>query len=295
MPWLYALCAILLIIVLVLAVKMALLHRALDEICREVEMRMSTDTNTLISVSSGDKHIRRHAAGINTQLRQLRKERHRFQQGNLELREAVTNISHDLRTPLTAIYGYLDLLKREENSTEAVRYIGIIENRAETLKQLMEELFRYSVIASTAGDAVYEDVALNDILEESLAAQFVALTEHGIVPEINMPDNKVMRKLDRGALSRIFENIISNAVKYSDGDLSIVLSESGEFVFSNCAKDLTHVTVGRLFDRFFTVETGRGATGLGLSIAKLLTEQIGGTISAEYLDGRLFITLEFSD
>ena len=88
-------------------------------------------------------------------------------------------------------------------------------------------------------------------------------------------------------------NIIGNAIKYSDGDLAITLRENGGMVFSNTAKGLDPVAVGKLFDRFFTVETGRNATGLGLSIARLLTEQMGGAISAEYAEGRLVIVLQF--
>ena len=87
----------------------------------------------------------RHLANtINRQLRKLRTERRRFQQGDLELKNAVTNISHDLRTPLTAICGYLELLEQEEKPETVSRYIGIIKDRVDILAQLSEELFRYS-------------------------------------------------------------------------------------------------------------------------------------------------------
>lgn len=102
--------------------------------------------------------------------------------GDRELKEAVTNISHDLRTPLTAICGYLDLLEREDKSEAATRYLSLIENRVQALKQLTEELFRYSVILSTANDMNLEAVNINGVLEESVAAFYVALTERGITP-----------------------------------------------------------------------------------------------------------------
>lgn len=293
MLWIGILCGALAITVAVLIIKNLLLHKVADEITAGFAAKLKDETNTLITISSGDRHMRRLAAEINTQLKLLNGERHRFQQGDVELRSAVTNISHDLRTPLTAICGYLDLLEREELSPEVDRYIHMIENRTEALIQLTEELFHYSVITQNADDTVYEDVILNNALEESLSAYYAALKECGITPKISIPEDKVIRRLDRNALSRILGNIISNAIKYSDGDLSVALREDGEMIFSNTAKDLNPVAVGKLFDRFFTVETGRNATGLGLSIAKLLTEQMNGKISAEYVDGRLFIMLKY--
>lgn len=295
MPWLCALCAVLAVIAVVLAVKTALLQKAVREIRTELSSWIEKDTNTLISVSSGDRHIRRLAAELNSQLRLLRNERRRLQSGDLELKEAVANISHDLRTPLTAICGYLDLLKREEKSEEVARYLTVIENRAEALKQLTEELFRYSVIASTAGELAFDDVVISSVLEESVSAHYAALKGAGIRPEISIPAAKIRRRLDRGALSRIFGNIIGNAIKYSDGDLQIFLSEKGEIVFTNSSSRLNEVQVGKLFDRFYTVESGKKSTGLGLSIAKILTEHMNGKINATYKNGKLSIHIAFPE
>ena len=107
---------------------------------------------------------------------------HFFIEGNAELKNAVTNISHDLRTPLTAICGYLDLLEQEEKSTTIERYIEIIRNRADLLTELIEELFRYSVIISGERLVVREPIAINGILEESIAAFYTTLNKRGIVP-----------------------------------------------------------------------------------------------------------------
>ena len=293
MLWLYVLCALLALVIAVLMIKVALLHRAADEIRAELGARLDTDTNTLITISCGDRHMRRLAADLNTQLRLLRKERRRFQSGDLELKEAVTNISHDLRTPLTAICGYLELLKREDNPEAVSRYLAVIENRTGAMKQLTEELFRYSVITSASNDMRYEDVVLNCVLEESISAYYAALKNSGITPVITMPECKIQRRLDRGALSRIIGNIIGNAVKYSDGDLEITLSETGEIDFTNSASQLDEIQVGKLFDRFYTVEAAKKSTGLGLSIAKALTEQMNGTINARYHTGMLNIHIVF--
>ncbi len=294
MLWLWIVCAALVLIIAALVLKIVLLHRAADEIRAELSTRLSTDTNTLITLSSGDRSMRRLAAALNTQLRLLRQERRRFQSGDLELKEAVTNISHDLRTPLTAICGYLDLLKREEKSEPVARYLDVIENRMEAMKQLTEELFRYSVIVSVSNDRKYEDVVLNSALEESISAYYAALKNRGITPVITIPERKIHRTLDRGALSRIFGNVIGNAIKYSNGDLEITLSEAGEIDFTNSASELDEVQAGKLFNRFYTVEDAKQSTGLGLSIAKELTEQMNGTIGGRYHDGRLSIHILFA-
>lgn len=284
----------LIFLILLLLIKIHLLKKSAKEIEEAFTDKLNHETNTLISVSSRDKSMLRLADSINTQLRKLRKERHRYQQGDLEIKDAITNISHDLRTPLTAICGYLDLLEQEELSENASRYFFIIKNRTKVLKQLTEELFQYSIAASSSSqDFILEEVIINYILEESISFYYAALIEHNISPNILIPEKKIKRMLNKKALSRIFENILSNAIKYSDGDLSITLYENGIILFSNHAKNLDSIQTEKLFDRFYTVETGEKSTGLGLSIAKILTEQMGGTISAHYFHGIIEISLHF--
>lgn len=283
---------ILLLILFALVVKLYFLHKSAQEITEAFQERLTTDTNTLISISTRDPHMRRLATQINTQLRLLRQERHRYQQGDLELKEAVTNISHDLRTPLTAIRGYLNLLEGEELSPSAERYFAQIENRTEALTALTEELFRYSLVSSEE-ELVPEKVDLVGALEESLLSFFGVMEQRGIQPEIHLPEGPMYRQLDRSALSRVFANIISNALKYTDGDFAVSMDGNGNMNFSNRAKKLDPVAVGRLFDRFYTLESSRNSTGLGLSIAKLLTEKMGGTIGASWENQILRICLRF--
>ncbi len=280
------------VIIVVLLIKLHSVHKATREITDAFAERLTTDTNTLIDVA-GDAYVKRLAAEINVQLRKLREQRHRYVQGDTELKAAVTNISHDLRTPLTAIQGYLDLLEQVEMSEESARYVEMIKNRAEHLTALTEELFRYSVLLSEGKELAKEPVVLNATLEESVAGFYAVLTERGIMPLIRIPEEKVVRLLDASALSRVFSNLLNNALKYSDGDLEIELTEDGEITFSNTAKTLDGVQVGKLFDRFYTVDPARRATGLGLAIAKTLVEQMGGSIGARYEEGRLRIVLKF--
>ncbi len=289
--WLWVSIGMMAVIIVLLLLKIYALHKAAKEIESAFADRLTTDTNTLIDISSADRTMRRLADSINIQLRRLRKERHRFVQGDLELKNAVTNISHDLRTPLTAICGYLDLLEEEKMTEKAERYISIIRNRAELLSQLTEELFRYSIIVSSENSQKSEPVNVGSVLEESVASFYTALKERKIVPNIQLTEEKVIRTLDRSALSRVFSNLLNNVIKYSDGDLNITLSKTGTIIFTNTASGLNEVQAGRLFDRFYTVEAARKSTGLGLTIARTLMEQMGGAISAEYKNDKLSITI----
>ena len=285
---------VLAIVATLLLINLILLRSSLKEISVELESKLKTDTNTLISISSGDRAIRSLAAQINYQLRALRRERLKLQHGDIELKNAVTNISHDLRTPLTAICGYLDLLEQEPQSESAERYLAVIRERADTMRELTEELFRYSVINSKAENLNLELICLNNILEQSLVGFYGVLSERGITPDIQISDRAIKKTLDKNALRRIFDNILSNAAKYSDGDLTVKLSSDGSVIFENSANGLDNIQTAHLFDRFFTVQTARGGAGLGLSIAKLLTERMGGQITAEYCKNKLRICVLFS-
>ena len=292
LPWI--LCSILAITVVTLAIKIRIMQKSMDEICACISEHLSSDTNQLITVSSSDKYVRHLASDISKQLAELRRQRRQYINGDQELKDAVTNISHDLRTPLTAICGYLDLLDAEEKTENAKRYIEQIANRTEALKALTEELFRYSVVSSVS-DLNYEKVNVARVLENSLISFYGAFEQKNITPKIELPEGDVWRTLDRSALSRIFGNIIGNAVKYSDGDFTVNMTNAGNIVFTNTASGLSSVDVGKLFDRFYTVDSARRSTGLGLSIAKLLTERMNGSISAEYRDNKLSIALYFKE
>ena len=291
LPWL--ICGALALAALVLLARLLLLRLSLDEIARQLGERLTQDTNSPVFLSTRDAHARRLAAELNVHLKELRRQRQRFQQGDTELKNAITNISHDLRTPLTAIQGYLDLLEREEQPENTRRYLDSIQNRIEAMTRLTEELFRYS-LAADLPELKLEPVDLRRCLEESLVSFYAAMTQRGITPNISLPNTPVVRALDSSAVSRIFGNIISNALKYSDGDFSAALDSRGTVAFFNSARGLDPVSAGKLFDRFYTVETGQGSTGLGLSIAKLLTQRMGGSIRASYQEGRLILSVSFS-
>lgn len=295
MEWLlWVIIGILFLVILILSFKISIMRKSIKKIQTDFSEKLTTDTNTVIGVYSNDKVIKGLAKNINSQLKLLRKEKLKYLQGNSELKTAVTNIAHDLRTPLTAICGYLELLKNEEKNAEVERCLDIIENRTDTLKQLTEELFRYSLIISQDDEIKNEEVCVNYVLEETIAAYYGALKEKNITPVVALTDKRIVRNLDKTALSRVFANILSNVVKYSNGDLEISLNDSGEIIFSNTATGLDEIQVAKLFDRFYTVSDARTSTGLGLSIARTLVERMNGEISASYTNSRLIICIKLN-
>lgn len=285
----------LLVIIFALLLKIFYMRKAIKEIKRGFSEKLYTDTNTPIMLSSYDKLVSSLANDINVELKELQKQKHRYIQGDKELKNAITNISHDLRTPLTTICGYLSLLDKEEKSEHIARQLSIIKNRTFALKQLVEELFRYTTIISDTENSVYTETVINNVLEDCISSYYAIFKEKGITTNINLCEQKIVRSVDKTALLRIFNNVIDNAIKYSEGDLTISLFENGKIVFSNHTSDLNEIQIGKLFDRFYTVNTARKSTGLGLSIAKALIEKMDGNISADYSNNVLSIIIKLNE
>lgn len=290
------------IVIIVLLFQLSVMRLSAREIRDAFCEKLKTDTNTTIDISARDKEMRALASEINTQLRILCMQRRRYQEGDLHLKEAVTNISHDLRTPLTAFSGYLDLIVQDKAllPQDMQDYLSHMQGCTEQMRALCEELFHYTYTVGvldgdlSAPQMHKKEINLGSLLEETLLAFYPEFAERDITPEIQLPSEqeKVIRYLDERILSRIFSNIISNALKYSDGDFFVSLNAQGKMHFSNTARSLNAVTAGRLFDRYYTLETGRQQSGIGLSIARDLTQKIGGTISARYEGEMLIIEIE---
>ncbi|MBR4781715.1 MAG: HAMP domain-containing histidine kinase [Lachnospiraceae bacterium] len=288
---LYIIIGILSVTLILCICKIYLLKKSAGEIRKDFAEKVSMDTNTQITISSADKDMQSLVNDLNKQLERLRNEYLKYNQGNTELKRAITNIAHDLRTPLTALYGYIDLLKNSDDPEKKAQYLSIMKERAEIMKQLVEELFRYSLVVSDEKELNIEKIFINKLLEESIGSFYPALNEKRIEPDINITSKHIYWNADKQALERVFSNLLNNVIKYSDGDLIICLSEDGVLKFSNTARNLTTIKVEQLFDRFYTVNDAKNSTGLGLSIARALVEKMGGTISAEYKNEMLTLSI----
>lgn len=289
----YLLLAGAVVIIIALIVKVVLLRRAFGEITDQIKERVDGKTNTPITLSTGDKAACKAADTINKEINSINSERIRYETANREINMAVTNISHDLRTPLTAMNSYIDLLMDEKDEEARAEYLRRLKNRADVMVGLTGELFSYSV-ATTGGEPEKADnesdtiCDIRAVLEDCLLSFYVPFTEKGITPEIELPETQVNSKIDKRIAGRIFENIIGNALKYAQKSFIVKMDANGKVVFSNYAPDLTQVDIARLFDRFYTVKNSTASTGLGLSIAKELVHSSGGNITAELSEDKMF-------
>lgn len=290
----YILLLVLLIFICIfLILRLYYIKHSIKEIEKSFTYILKSDTNNLITISSSDKDIKKLATNINENLLDLRKQKLRFENGNYELKNIITNISHDLRTPIVAIKGYADLMKENELLSEQKRYLEVIERKANELTELTKQLFEFSIIGDINLEIKKENCCINEILEETLLSYYSIFKEKNIVPEVKICSKKAYKFINKLSLIRVFENIFSNVCKYSNGDFKVEIKETGTIIFSNKAKSLDSTTVQKIFDRYFSVENAKESTGIGLSIAKRLVELNNGTITAKYINENLIIEIKF--
>ncbi|HAB66083.1 MAG TPA: sensor histidine kinase [Firmicutes bacterium] len=230
---------------------------------------------------------------LNKSLKNLRQLELEYKNGNQELKSSITNISHDLRTPLTAIRAYIDLINGETLQPKQKEYFKYIDEKTKDLIELTEQLFDFTKSLENYKDLNKKDICLNSFLENIMGSYYAIFKAKNIEPKISITRNKIIRELDENMLSRIFENIISNSLKYSDGDFNLTLNENGLITISNKSSSLDKTSIKKIFNRYFTVENARKEGGVGLSIAKQLVELNSGTIKAEYKDKVLIISVYF--
>ena len=283
--WFYIIFLIILIIFAIL--KLYFIKKSIKEIRIDLKEILKSDTNNLIRISTNDRDIKELAKDLNVELKNLREQRLQYENGNQELKKTITNISHDIRTPLTAISGYIDLMKEDKKE----EYLKIVERKTNDLISLTESLFDYAKIVDIGEEMAKDNCCINEILEEALVNYYTILKEKNIIPEIKISSKKIYRTINKNTLIRVFENILSNVSKYSNGNFKVILEDSGKIIFSNKATSLDATTVEKIFNRYFTVENAKKSNGLGLSIAKQLIELNGGNITAKYVKENLIIEI----
>ena len=283
---------ILFLICIFLAVKLYVIKQSIKEIEKSFSKILRTDTNNTVAISSSDKDIKNLTINLNNNLLELRGQKLQYKNGNQELKKIITNISHDLRTPLTAIKGYVDLIEQEKLSNNQKKYLKVIQKKSNELTELTGQLFEYTKLMDIDVKIKKEECCINEILEETLVSYYSIFKEQNIIPNISICSTKVYKIVNKISIIRVFENFLSNVIKYSNGDLKVEMQENGTITFSNKATSLDETTVQKIFDRYFSVENAKESTGIGLSIAKQLVELNNGSIKAEYVNGYLIIEIK---
>lgn len=288
---LYFIIFILLALVIILSVRMMALSRSVNLLTEELDMILSEESNVLLTTSSGERSVKKLVERINVELKKLLKIKSQYSKGILDLKCSAENVAHDIRTPLTAIKGYVDLLEKEEISSDGRKYLEIIKDRVEYMKALTDELF-LSISMKNRGIKTLEEIDAKSILEEALVSYYSEFQKKNIEPEIVLPENRVRIKGDEKALYRVYLNIITNALKYGE-DFKVEMNEKGDTVFSNYSPSLDSVDVNRLLDRYYTISDAKASSGIGLSISKEIIEEMGGELRVKLEENRLYISLSF--
>ena len=216
-----------------------------------------------------------------------------------ELKQTIANMSHDLRTPLTSILGYIQMAESSKvPEGERREYLSIAKSRAKRLEALLNDFFELSVIESADYELKLERFNMKNITIDVLMSFFDRFNDQNIEPIINMPERDVFITADKSAVIRVIENLISNAITHSDGNIVVSLEETESvvrFIVQNEAHTLTEKDVEHFFDRFYMADTSRTgkSTGLGLSIVKSFMEKMNGEVTAQLKDGQLSIISEW--
>ena len=253
-----------------------------------------------LRLSLPNKNIENLIVEINTLIDDKRKMENIYKEKDMELREAIANMSHDLRTPLTSIMGYVYLLNDDKlDKEERKEYLKIIEKRSLVLNDLITNFYGLSRIQADQYEIKFEPVNLELVLGEIIAAFYETLDYKFGEPEINIEEGLGPVLGDKQALNRIFTNLIENIIKHGEGEVKISLKKKNKYIvmeFSNKAEELESKDVNRIFEKFFTkdrMRTGQN-TGLGLAIVKLLVEKQGQKIDAKKVGNRLVINIIWS-
>ncbi len=288
-------CLILILLSIFLAARLCLLHRAIRRAAGDMEeIEDQPESNRQLKTASIDCSLERLLKQINVVYRARQLERIRYKRRELQIRQEIENISHDLRTPLTSILGYLDLIEDEETTAqEREEYLGIIRRRARVLQSFIQDFYEISRIQADDYPIKRTSILVQGLVKEVIVAYYHSFEERHIQVHISLEESPCRLLADRNQLERILNNLIQNALKYARRNFSIKQFVTGDHCvlqFINDAEGISEEDLGRIFERFYTVDQSRSgqSSGLGLTIAKTLTEKLKGTIEAR-MEGDLFI------
>ena len=281
--------SIILIIILILVIVFFLVNKVITSISyKEIKLSLQfildNDTNGIVTVSSHNRRIQSFVKELNDYLKTLRQKEIKYQKHTSTLEELITNMTHDIRTPLTVIKGYLELLEVDKKYNE--EYVQIMMKKTNELVNLTDDLFLYCKTNNLNKD-YKENILVNNVLEDTLLNFYPLIKDKKLEVKVNITTAKIRVLVNRDLLVRVLDNVFSNAIKYSKTFLIISLDDNGVIKISNDSTDLDSVNVSKLFDKYYTVKSGSKSRGLGLAIARSLIEMTGGKMTYDFQDNIL--------
>lgn len=275
------------------------LKKEIKSTTKQLSELNNNKTKKKIDIVYYDKDFEKLTSQINDQIDlMLQANAEKLRKEN-ELKQAIANISHDIRTPMTSILGYIQFLELDELPPEKkAEYVTIIKNGALRLKVLLEDFFELSLIESSGYTLKIEKIKLNQLLLEVLVGFYEQFYQQNREPAIHIPRGEISIIADPSAVKRVLENLILNAIKHSKGKITIRLEKlhsSVQLVISNAVSQLTESDIIFLFDRLYKADKTRSenSAGLGLSIAKSLMLKMDGNLTAQLENNELSMICEW--
>lgn len=282
----------------VLFIKHLALKKQIRNLNKQIEDLSNGACEKMLDISLIDKDLEKLAGRLNQYYAKQRYSVACALQHEELLKESIANISHDLRTPLTVIIGHLQLLQNSSLAEEQSRRVETALHKAKRMKELIGAFYDLIILETDQKEPQKENLNISNLLIDFLAENAPLFESRSIEPKIALPEYSIFVQTDRNMIERILQNLLSNAVCYSDGEIGICLSTSTEgdmvLCINNTVKKGADFDIRRLFERFYTGDEARHgeSTGLGLAVVKLLVEKLGGSITAEIQSNVLSIELK---
>ncbi len=274
-------------------------RRQIIEICRQLAFHHDEETNIDIRINLS----RREIVGLRDRLNDIfednRRARADYIAQETRTKELIADVSHDIRTPLTSMDGYFSLLRDADSPEERGKYIEIITGRLNILRDLLEQLFTYAKLQNGSYKLEFDQFDCTQTMCEIMLSFYEEFRTRGIEPSIELPEEECVIYGNKTAFIRVVQNILRNALIHGRNSIAVSmdLADSAvQFTFRNNMSDEWNGDIDKVFERFYTADKSRTnhSSGLGLPVAKKLTEAMNGKISAEIEDGNFVIRLEFA-
>jgi hypothetical protein len=284
------------IIIIILSSYLFFLRRALSNTIKQMDdIEKHPERNRQLKAITIDYLVEKLLEKINYIYNARQQERIIYQRSETKIRKEIENISHDLRTPLTSILGYLELIEDSESLEEKNEYLDIIRKRARILQCFIQDFYEISRIEGNDYPLILELVTVQEILKDTIVLYYYEL-EKKLAVEIDLEEKPTNIIVDRIQFNRILNNLVQNALKYANEKFIIKQFVSNDICilqFMNDKNQMTEEELKVIFDRFYTGDQTRSnqSTGLGLTITKILVEKMKGTIEAKFVDNLFVIEL----
>lgn len=274
-------------------------QRQVKDICRQLAFLMKHDSNMLIHREFGLGGIGMLSDRLNDLLELRRKEKQYYQEKETLIADTYTNLSHDIRTPLTSLDGYFQLMEACENVEEQRRYLNIIHERIHSLNEMLEELFMFTKLKNESYRLELTSCCINRILKETVFSYYDDWVRREIQPDIQITEEQLYIDGNKQGLSRIIQNVIKNGLDHGEKKIRIVLKrEQNQAVLriSNQVTASERIDIEHVFDRFYKADAARSktSTGLGLSIAREFVRRMNGEIGAKIEENEFIVEMRFN-